>query len=87
MGACKAVLRNADQRGDFVIPITSEPARLSAILALETEQDPEGEEREGEGEPRGAELGELSGHVRLRNEFVTLLPGECKFLYVAVAGS
>ena len=84
VGAGKAVLRNVDQRGDLVIPITSEPARLSAMLALGTEQDPEGEEDEGEGEPRGPELGELSGHVRLRDEFVTLLPGECKFVQVAV---
>ena len=34
----------------MAIPITSEPARLSAMLALETEQDPKGEEDEGEGE-------------------------------------
>ena len=72
VGAGKAVLRNVDQRGDLVISITSEPARLSAMLALETEQGPEGKEDEGEGEPRGSELGELSGHVRLRGEFVTL---------------
>ena len=70
--------------GGLVIPITSEPARLSAMLALETEQDPKGEEDEGEGEPRGPELLELSGHVRLRNGFVTLLRGECKFVQVAV---
>ena len=68
----------------MAIPITSEPARLSAMLALETEQDPKGEEDEGEGEPRGPELLELSGHVRLRNGFVTLLRGECKFVQVAV---
>ena len=43
VGAGKTVLRNVDQQGDLVIPITSEPARLSAMLALETEQVPEGE--------------------------------------------
>ena len=50
---------------------------------MKQSKSPRANRDEGEGEPRGAELGELSGHVRLRDEFATLLPGECKFVQVA----